>query len=773
MDRLLDIYKEEKNSVKTFRNNQEVVLSKLHENYRAFLGRVDRRQYSVHPGIEYIYMVKGSIKVKVDRQIYILKQGDIIAIMSNDPHILDMVDEDNIALVVQFGSSAFNRKELLDLEKIKSQVISYSSDKEEIKKAMASLYKISMGLDMDRKILEEAYERLTLVRRKVTSCRKPLSNMNIDEIVLTITKNIPKLIKNSSDLRLEALAAEYNVSYSHLSRKFKSIVGQNYSDYISKLRINYAVNLLINTDDLIINISNDAGFRSLKNFNRTFKQALNMSPTEFREFYYLKDENLINEELHYDRETLEFLNSSREHACGKRRKLSIDYNKEAVFISNKLREIIDLHSIVDLNKNISNLPNILDSYRGKTISIKVRAVGNKFYLVTKDSKIIRLCDRFRDSIIKSIDYNDIKPIIQLERILDDNIELLKEELGPYLANILKKYEEFSGIIGRDRLSSWKVEFHIKNINDFIYDEKNRAIFKGIVEIVTETVDRYIDIPNENFGLYLGEVTSSNREVFIDTLEKLDLNAYSQMFYRINTLYNPKYMNHMEGIDCFEEGVRRIKLALGLTGKRRLIIGLNYIDGIKNRDLYYKYHYYSILYLKLYLHLSRFNIDVSSINILDEWGKRLQGCSLENTNNGLRGSIYYISKLLEGLEAEIIELNEGLVVTRGENAISIVLMPNLDSPENENYNHIRTEEIYDLNIEGLSGQYRITEYDIFNSRMGIREEYYELDKTELQYYQNMNSPSFKIDFKNLDGSTSLSLKKESEIIKLIRLKKVKA
>lgn len=74
-------------------------------------------------------------------------------------------------------------------------------------------------------------------------------------------------------------------SREHLSRSMRKYLGITPSDYINGLRINYASNLLINTDSQIIDICYSCGFTNLTYFYRLFKKKYGVSPKQFREKY--------------------------------------------------------------------------------------------------------------------------------------------------------------------------------------------------------------------------------------------------------------------------------------------------------------------------------------------------------------------------------------------------------------------------------------------------------------------------------------------------------
>lgn len=74
-------------------------------------------------------------------------------------------------------------------------------------------------------------------------------------------------------------------SREHLSRSFKKHYGITITDYLNGLRINYASNLLINTNIPIIDICFNCGFQSVSYFYRVFKEKNGVTPSIFRKNY--------------------------------------------------------------------------------------------------------------------------------------------------------------------------------------------------------------------------------------------------------------------------------------------------------------------------------------------------------------------------------------------------------------------------------------------------------------------------------------------------------
>ena len=107
---------------------------------------------------------------------------------------------------------------------------------------------------------------------------------------LFMIENVKHFINQnySEDLPLSNIANYVFANPSYLSRIFKKTTGIALSSYINEIRIAKAKQLLIDTDNLIIDIAVACGFNYIPHFNLIFKASTNMTPTQFRKSHKIK-----------------------------------------------------------------------------------------------------------------------------------------------------------------------------------------------------------------------------------------------------------------------------------------------------------------------------------------------------------------------------------------------------------------------------------------------------------------------------------------------------
>lgn len=79
------------------------------------------------------------------------------------------------------------------------------------------------------------------------------------------------------------LARELNISEAILSRVINVHFGKSFPQLLNEMRVEDAKRMLIETNEGIKIIANEAGFNSLASFNRVFRDIAGLSPSEFRD----------------------------------------------------------------------------------------------------------------------------------------------------------------------------------------------------------------------------------------------------------------------------------------------------------------------------------------------------------------------------------------------------------------------------------------------------------------------------------------------------------
>jgi len=98
----------------------------------------------------------------------------------------------------------------------------------------------------------------------------------INAIVSRVMANV------AQPLSAAELAAELGMSESRFSRFFRRATGNTFTDFVNRVRVNRACQLLMDSDRLVTHICYEVGFNNVANFNRRFLEIKGMTPSEFR-----------------------------------------------------------------------------------------------------------------------------------------------------------------------------------------------------------------------------------------------------------------------------------------------------------------------------------------------------------------------------------------------------------------------------------------------------------------------------------------------------------
>ena len=84
------------------------------------------------------------------------------------------------------------------------------------------------------------------------------------------------------DLSLEDAAEHVNLSVGYLSNYFKQKMGMTFVDYLTKLRIEKAKELLMHTNEKIYKVAEQVGYQNSQYFVTIFKKKTGVTPAEYR-----------------------------------------------------------------------------------------------------------------------------------------------------------------------------------------------------------------------------------------------------------------------------------------------------------------------------------------------------------------------------------------------------------------------------------------------------------------------------------------------------------
>lgn len=247
-----------------------------------------------HLELELVYIVKSKGYKFIGDTITRFSAGDLVLLGSQVTHMWlnhpSFFKAENQlmaeAIVVHFspaflGSAVRERAELLKINKLIAEArrgVSFEGVSKQIVPAqLQDLLVMRKGLDrlilllkmLNRLSDEPAKTHLLPADQAVQDKRFQI----IDNFVMNNFKE---------EVSLSEIAKIVNMNANAFSRFFSKAKGESFSRYVNHIRIEYAKKLLADMKEMsIADISHEAGFRNISNFNVQFKNITGATPSEY------------------------------------------------------------------------------------------------------------------------------------------------------------------------------------------------------------------------------------------------------------------------------------------------------------------------------------------------------------------------------------------------------------------------------------------------------------------------------------------------------------
>lgn len=136
--------------------------------------------------------------------------------------------------------------------------------------------------ELYKKLEQNSEKVITATEQDKQDLNRPVSNEEKSEgmIINTVKDYIHE--NYSKNITLNQLAERVYIHPTYLSILFKKKTGENFTDYLTKVRINKAKEFLEDISLRIGDVSYKAGYESPKHFSKMFKELIGMTPKDYR-----------------------------------------------------------------------------------------------------------------------------------------------------------------------------------------------------------------------------------------------------------------------------------------------------------------------------------------------------------------------------------------------------------------------------------------------------------------------------------------------------------
>lgn len=268
----------------------EIVRHDRLKDVRVFINSIRLRSVHMHRDLELFVVVEGEGTVIIKNEKHHVTRGDTILINAYDSHEIIAVTDTLTLLIIQFSNhflreyyhamrntvflnntpkSEFPQNEYT---RLLDDMIRLSQDylKEDQLFELSCVHYLSDIIYM----LYRYMDTTELSETEYTKRKK--QNRRIDRISSYISENY------QGPLRLSDIAEMEGVTTTHLSHFFTENFGMTFQEYLRDKRLECALRLIGDDSLTVSEIASSSGFSELKYMTRAFKDAFDMSPTEYR-----------------------------------------------------------------------------------------------------------------------------------------------------------------------------------------------------------------------------------------------------------------------------------------------------------------------------------------------------------------------------------------------------------------------------------------------------------------------------------------------------------
>ncbi|WP_028122804.1 AraC family transcriptional regulator [Epilithonimonas tenax] len=245
-----------------------------------------------HPEIEIIFVCGGSGKRQIGSHISYFSDGDLILIGSNLPHC-GMTNENtnnDYEVVIQFSQDFLGadiwqapemQKILAMLETAKSGIVFGKNVKKTIQRKIEALKKAT-SLDKLIKLIDILDHMTHTSDFKILNAGTYyLQTQKEDNDRINLIFNHVK-DHFKEQISLEEVAGLATMTVPSFCRYFKKISNKTFTQFVNEYRITHSLKLLAEQPLSISEICIDSGFNNFSYFNKTFKEHMQKSPSQYR-----------------------------------------------------------------------------------------------------------------------------------------------------------------------------------------------------------------------------------------------------------------------------------------------------------------------------------------------------------------------------------------------------------------------------------------------------------------------------------------------------------
>jgi len=245
-----------------------------------------------HPEVELIFVCGGSGKRQIGSNISYFSDGDLVLMGSNLPHC-GMTNENtnnDYEMVIQFkpdflGETIWELPEMHRitqlLERSKAGIVFSENIKKIIGKKIVEMHECS-SLERLVKFIEILDALASTQDYRILNAGKYYLQTQVEdnERINLIFNYVKDHFKEQ--ITLEEISELANMRVPSFCRYFKKITNKTFTQFVNEYRITHSLKLLAEKPMSITEVCFESGFNNFSYFNKTFKEYIQKSPSQYR-----------------------------------------------------------------------------------------------------------------------------------------------------------------------------------------------------------------------------------------------------------------------------------------------------------------------------------------------------------------------------------------------------------------------------------------------------------------------------------------------------------
>lgn len=258
-----------------------------------------------HNELEIIYFIRGNYEIYKEDGNLKIKDGTIYFVLPDEVHsVRSLIDDgEYISLAIDLSAISMNPEHYFQKCFVQPMQTGGLRLPRMIRNKEPGYEELIVYLEqLRRPEMREASYTLKRFSCVMGFCTELMQYCSITAINVHTTYEESSLAKACVDymhanydreLSLELLAAHVHVHPNYLCTVFKKDVGMTILEYLSRVRVERARDLLSRKTLSIAQIAEQCGFRSISTFQRTFKAYTGTTPSKYARGYKMKNKEAV------------------------------------------------------------------------------------------------------------------------------------------------------------------------------------------------------------------------------------------------------------------------------------------------------------------------------------------------------------------------------------------------------------------------------------------------------------------------------------------------